>query len=228
MTKVSQASGSISLSLQDSMSVYMTAARLSPVSDPAKRKFFLPSAITRSFCPCRARSRGLLLLASPLWSPCSAAIQRAARRRPRCPRRGGARLIVVLATWMLDPAACSGMKIGAPRADVAALSDLHRLLVERGFRRSSLGDPRIAKEEQNEQFAEVGSDNAGAVRGPAPAQHRIRFHPAAGHERLRACESDRVSGKPLDASGGCCDGGATMTNADLLPAAVLKRKAVVY
>jgi hypothetical protein len=109
---------------------------------------------------------------------------------------------------MLDLAACAGMKIGTPRADVASLRDLHRLLIERGFRRSSLGDPRIAKEEQNEQFAEAGSDNAGAVRGPAPAQHRVRFHPAAGHERLGACESDRVLNQPLDASGGRCDGGA--------------------
>jgi hypothetical protein len=61
-------------------------------------------------------------------------------------------VIIVLAAWMLDPAACAGMKIGVPRADVGALSDLHRLLVEHGFRRSSLGDPRIAKEKQNEQF----------------------------------------------------------------------------
>jgi hypothetical protein len=100
------------------------------------------------------------------------------------------------------------MKIGVPRADVGALSDLHRLLVEHGFRRSSLGDPRIAKEEQNEQFAEVGSNNAGANRGPTPAQHRVRFHPVEGHERLGARENDRVSGKPLDASGGRRDRGA--------------------
>jgi hypothetical protein len=117
-------------------------------------------------------------------------------------------VIIVLAAWMLDPAACAGMKIGAPRADVAALSDLHRLLVERGFRRSFLSDPRIAKEEQNEQFDEVSSDNAGAIRGPAPAQHRVRFHPAAGHERLGARENDHVSSKHLDASGGRRDGGA--------------------
>jgi hypothetical protein len=79
-------------------------------------------------------------------------------------------VIIVLAAWMLDPAACAGMEIGAPHAEAAALIDLHRLLVERGFRRSSLGDLRIAKEEQNDQFAETGSDNAGAVRGPASAQ----------------------------------------------------------
>lgn len=73
-------------------------------------------------------------------------------------------VVVVLAGWMLDAVACAGMDIGAPRADIAALTDLHRLLAERGFRRSSSGDPRIAEEEQNEQVAASGSDSAGANR----------------------------------------------------------------
>ena len=30
-------------------------------------------------------------------------------------------VVVVLAAWMLDPAACTGMKLGAPHLDVAAL-----------------------------------------------------------------------------------------------------------
>jgi hypothetical protein len=33
-------------------------------------------------------------------------------------------VIIVLAAWMLDPAACAGMEIGAPRAAVAALIEL--------------------------------------------------------------------------------------------------------
>ena len=49
---------------------------------------------------------------------------------------------------------------------------------------------------------------ATVIRGPAPAQHRVRFHPAAGHERLGARENDHVSSKHLDASGGRRDGGA--------------------
>jgi len=110
-------------------------------------------------------------------------------------------VVIVLAAWMLDPAACAGMEIGA-------LIDLHRLLVERGFRRSSRGDPRIVKEEQNEQFAEVASDNAGTGRIPAPAQHHVRFRQAEEHRHVGSRESDRVLGQPLDASGGHRDRGA--------------------
>jgi hypothetical protein len=38
---------------------------------------------------------------------------------------------------MLDPVTCAAMAIGAPRVSVSALIDLHHLLIERGFRRSS-------------------------------------------------------------------------------------------
>lgn len=60
---------------------------------------------------------------------------------------------------------CAGMDIGAPPADIAALTDLHRLLAERGFRCSS-ADPRIGEEKQNEQVAASGSGSAGAILGP--------------------------------------------------------------
>jgi hypothetical protein len=72
---------------------------------------------------------------------------------------------------MLDPAACTGMSLGAPRVKLAALAELHQLLVERGFRRSSRDDPTIVQEEQHEELARTGS----AIRGPAPAQHCVRF-----------------------------------------------------
>ena len=90
-------------------------------------------------------------------------------------------MIIVLAAWMLDRAACADMVIGAPCAELAALVELHDLLIERGFRRSSLCDPRIVKEEQNEHIAEVGFDHgASAGRGSASALHHVRFDPVAG------------------------------------------------
>ena len=137
-------------------------------------------------------------------------------------------VIIVLAEWMLDPAACASMGIGAPRVAVEALIELDPLLVERGFRRSSHSDFRITTEEQNEQFAEIASDNAGTGRSPAPAQHHVRFPQAAEHRRIGSRDSDRVLGQLLDASGGHRWRSVTMTNADLLPAGVLKRKTVVY
>ncbi len=74
---------------------------------------------------------------------------------------------------MLNPAACASMKIGAPH--VAALSDLRDLLIDRGFRRSSQGDSRIAQEEQNAQFAEADfvAVVAMATEQPAWGQTRV-------------------------------------------------------
>jgi len=62
------------------------------------------------------------------------------------------------------------MTLGAPRVAVSALAELHQLLSERGFRRSSRDDP-IVQEEQYEEPARAGS----TIREPAPAQHSIRF-----------------------------------------------------
>jgi hypothetical protein len=47
-------------------------------------------------------------------------------------------VVTVVAAWMLDPVACAGMELGPPRVS-AALAELHDLLLERGFRRSSGG-----------------------------------------------------------------------------------------
>src|ERR1035441_2090775 len=45
-------------------------------------------------------------------------------------------VVLVVAAWMLDAASCAGMELGAPRASVAALVDVHQLLFQRGLRRS--------------------------------------------------------------------------------------------
>jgi hypothetical protein len=37
-------------------------------------------------------------------------------------------VVIVVAAWMLDPAGCAGMAIGAPRVAISALVDLHHLL----------------------------------------------------------------------------------------------------
>jgi hypothetical protein len=91
-------------------------------------------------------------------------------------------VVIVVAAWMLDRAACAGMSLGAPRVKLAALAELHQLLVERGFRRSSRDDPTIVQEEQHEELARNGS----AIRGPAPAQHCIRFGKASRDDLVRA------------------------------------------
>jgi hypothetical protein len=50
-------------------------------------------------------------------------------------------VVIVVTAWMLDPAACAGMALGAPSVTLAALAELHQLLTERGFKRSSRDDP---------------------------------------------------------------------------------------
>ena len=59
-------------------------------------------------------------------------------------------MVTVVAAWMLDPAACAGMAIGAPRVSLAALIDLHQLLIAQGFRRSSADDATVVPEEHDE------------------------------------------------------------------------------
>jgi hypothetical protein len=110
---------------------------------------------------------------------------------------------------MLDPIACAGMTFGAPRVAVTTLVELHRLLVERGFRASSVVDSRIVKEEQNApQFPKVVSTVARAEPDSSSTQPRIKFHPASGDDPDGASEGDRQLGDPLDASVGHLDGGA--------------------
>jgi hypothetical protein len=46
-------------------------------------------------------------------------------------------VVTALPDWMLDASICAGMTLGVPRVSVDALCDLHRVLLVRGFRRSS-------------------------------------------------------------------------------------------
>ena len=43
-------------------------------------------------------------------------------------------VVTVVAAWMLDPVACTGMEIGIPRCALSALIDLHHLLIALGIR----------------------------------------------------------------------------------------------
>src|SRR5438552_3891 len=94
------------------------------------------------------------------------------------------RVLIMVAAWMLDPADCAGMALGAPRVTLAAPAELHQLLTERGFRRSSRDDPTIVQEQQHEEFARVGVLSATPrqlsipfdsteLRGIAPSEHRV-------------------------------------------------------
>ena len=53
---------------------------------------------------------------------------------------------IVLAAWMLDPAVCAAMRLGAPTVDIAGLADLDRLLKTLGLRRTCSDEPSSAEE----------------------------------------------------------------------------------
>jgi hypothetical protein len=116
-------------------------------------------------------------------------------------RRGGGEVVhvelapgvvMVVAAWILDPAACAGMAFGAPRVTLSALAELHQLLTERGFRRSSQDDPIIVQEQQHEELVRGGC----AISGPAPAQHPVRFGKASWDDAVGATDRARPSGRP--------------------------------
>src|SRR5271166_3771033 len=111
-------------------------------------------------------------------------------------------VVIVLPSWMLDPGACVGMRLGAPQVDIVALKDLRQLLIDRGLRRSSTGDVRVAEEEQNEAFAQTRRNNAVAASHPAPTRDSIRLAAAVDDERAGASADRRVSGQYPDAGGG--------------------------
>src|SRR3954469_8011071 len=99
-------------------------------------------------------------------------------------------VVIAVAAWMLDPAACAGMDLGTPRVTLSALVELHQLLVEHDFRRSSPDGPMTIREERDENPAETGA----ASDSPAPAQHSVRSRKATRDDPGRApdlaCQAD--------------------------------------
>jgi hypothetical protein len=179
-----------------------------------------PIAIARSFCPCRHEVE-----VHYRWH----ALYGRRVRRQYAERRAGGEVahvevapgvVIVVAAWILDPAACAGMAIGAPRVTVSALADLHQLLIEHGFRRSSPDDPTIPQRSNMRKLPVLALPSAtpsrsarAGFRGWAP---RIAVPCSPGWP----ASYWRPPASRL--------GSVTMTSADLLPATVLKRKAVVY
>ena len=86
--------------------------------------------------------------------------------------------VIRIPAWMLDSSVCAGMKMGSPRVSLAALADLHDLLVAQGFRRPSSGDGTVIEEKHDEAVA----DNAGADERAPSAEHAARHAEAPGTE----------------------------------------------
>ena len=95
-------------------------------------------------------------------------------------------LIVKIAAWMLDPAACASMEIGAPRASLAALSALHDLLVARGLRRTFSGDRIVIEEKADEDTAAIAE----------PAERTLPTDHTTGHPEVAGNEPEGTERRP--------------------------------
>src|SRR5580704_5692594 len=78
---------------------------------------------------------------------------------------------VIVPAWMLDRAMCASMALGAPHVSVGALIDLHKLLMEHGFRRNYRDDDSVVQEVSNEE--RVTADCK--LQAVAPTQHSAGF-----------------------------------------------------
>ena len=105
-------------------------------------------------------------------------------------------VVTVIAAWMLDPVACASMELGEPRVTVAALRDLHQLLIERGLRRKSPNDSNIVREKRNEYSVKDSSCNTVHA---APDDHDVRRSGAVRDERGTAHAGPRTSNQPANA-----------------------------
>jgi hypothetical protein len=87
---------------------------------------------------------------------------------------------------MIDPVACAAMELGSPHVSLAALLELHKLLIQRRLRRGSPDGFTIA-EMQNEDLATTGT----IARDRSPAQHAARLAEAEGAEFGATDDRDR-------------------------------------
>lgn len=102
---------------------------------------------------------------------------------------------IVLAAWMLDPAVCSTMSLGAPTINIAGLADLDRLLKARGLRRRCSDEPLPTEEVHHATVAIDCSDQTTAsardITGPSRVERDDTHRPQ---------HRDPASGPPADGS----------------------------
>ena len=113
-------------------------------------------------------------------------------------------IVTVLPEWMLDASICASMQLGMPRVSVDCLRDLHRLLLVRGFRRSSLGAApvAIAVENQDEEVIKDAQGRGASAAQAAPDQHCLRVE-RVSRLVVRSADEGRSAAVPSsDARGG--------------------------
>ena len=146
-------------------------------------------------------------------------------------------IVTKVAAWKLEPVHCATLKIGAPRASVAALSDLHGLLIACESRLPSANGNTVTQEGHDGIADTARTSNAagfetevGSLDNTAPARSRSRRRSTSRHDPGGASNGSQGAG-PTAARGKRRPRRrrSAMTAHDaLLPASVLQRKAIVY
>ena len=106
----------------------------------------------------------------------------------------------VIAEWMLDAAACSALVLGEPRVSLAALCNLHQLLINRHLRGNSPDDSTIVREKRNAQATKRRSGRPAVVATDiAPDEHDVRLGRASGDEPGAAFKRHQTPREPANA-----------------------------
>ena len=101
---------------------------------------------------------------------------------------------------MLDPMVCVSMKLGEPRVAVAALRELHHLLVEGGLRGTSFTIPlSFRRSATNPTSKIIRQPASGVANSPTSEQLGVHFSPALGDECIAESASLGLSRQPANA-----------------------------
>ncbi len=111
----------------------------------------------------------------------------------------GSGMVTMVPAWMLDPVVCVGMKLGEPRVAVAALRELHDLLVARGLRGNSSDDFNFVQEECDEsELRDCSTAASDADRDTASEQPGVYLSSAFRDESIAEGASTELPGQPSD------------------------------
>jgi DNA invertase Pin-like site-specific DNA recombinase len=136
--------------------------------------------------------------------------------------QGPAGIVVLIAGWMLDPVICAGMTIGEPRVDLAALVESKRLLIGLATPAHSQSDVGIVREKAMKSLR---------LPVPAPSRQMKLLFDKNRLDGVAPAERNKIISVLVKSScrrPACGSRSLKMTSAEVIPAVVLKRKAVMY
>ncbi len=125
-------------------------------------------------------------------------------------------VVTKLVAWKLDPVSCSAMKVGVPQVNLAALSDLHRLLSLCESRLLSANGNTVTQEDNDGIAGSTRASNGGGCESeacsldtttsarPRPRRRLPPGHDSGGTPRVLKALAQLF----LEASGAVTTGGA--------------------